>query len=75
VRGSQGTFTYADRRLAYTRYGDGPRLVVLLHGLLFSCRMHDELGRTLARACVVTLDLHGHGESDRPRDMWRYSMP
>ena len=24
---------------------------------------------------VITLDLLGHGESDRPRDMWRYSMP
>jgi pimeloyl-ACP methyl ester carboxylesterase len=24
---------------------------------------------------VVTLDLLGHGRSDRPRDMWRYSMP
>ncbi|CAA9510977.1 MAG: alpha/beta hydrolase fold, partial [uncultured Solirubrobacterales bacterium] len=24
---------------------------------------------------VVCLDLLGHGASDRPRDMWRYSMP
>ena len=24
---------------------------------------------------VICLDLLGHGESDRPRDMWRYSMP
>jgi pimeloyl-ACP methyl ester carboxylesterase len=24
---------------------------------------------------VVTIDLLGHGESDRPGDMWRYSMP
>jgi pimeloyl-ACP methyl ester carboxylesterase len=23
---------------------------------------------------VITLDLLGHGRSDRPRDMWRYSM-
>jgi pimeloyl-ACP methyl ester carboxylesterase len=23
---------------------------------------------------VITVDLLGHGESDRPRDMWRYSM-
>ncbi len=26
-------------------------------------------------ARVVCLDLLGHGASDRPRDMWRYSMP
>ena len=24
---------------------------------------------------MISLDLLGHGESDRPRDMWRYSMP
>ena len=23
---------------------------------------------------MITLDLLGHGHSDRPRDMWRYSM-
>ena len=24
---------------------------------------------------MITLDLLGHGESDKPRDMWRYSIP
>src|SRR6185436_266699 len=64
------------QRLAYETYGDGPKLTVLLHGLLFSRRMHDELARALADRGhrVVTLDLLGHGASDRPRDMWRYSM-
>jgi pimeloyl-ACP methyl ester carboxylesterase len=49
---------------------------VLLHGLLFSQRMHDSLARALAERGhrVVTLDLLGHGASDRPTDMWRYSM-
>ena len=27
-----------------------------------------------AATASITLDLLGHGESDRPRDMWRYSM-
>src|SRR5687768_1897664 len=38
--------------------------------------MHDELARALAERGnrVITLDLLGHGASDRPRDMWRYSM-
>ena len=51
-------------------------MVVLLHGLLFSQRMHDELARALADRGhrVLTLDLLGHGESDRPTDMWHYSM-
>ena len=50
--------------------------MVLLHGLLLSGRMHEPLARALAARGnrVITLDLLGHGESDRPRDMWRYSM-
>jgi pimeloyl-ACP methyl ester carboxylesterase len=69
-------FAHGGRELAYEIYGDGPKLTVLLHGLLFSKRMHGELARALADRGhrVVTLDLLGHGESDRPRDMWDYSM-
>ena len=72
----KGGFEYGGQRLAYETYGDGPKLTVLLHGLLFSKRMHDELARSLADRGhrVVTLDLLGHGESDRPPDMSRYSM-
>ena len=71
------TFTLDGQRLAYTVHGEGPRAVVLLHGLLFSQRMHEALARALAGHGnrVVTLDLLGHGESDRPNDQWRYSMP
>jgi pimeloyl-ACP methyl ester carboxylesterase len=50
--------------------------LILLHGLLLSQEMHRPLAEALA-ACgnrVITLDLLGHGRSDRPRDMWRYSM-
>jgi len=71
-----GGFEYGEHRLAFASYGDGPKLTVLLHGLLFSGRMHDVLARALAERGhrVVTLDLLGHGASDRPTDMWRYSM-
>jgi pimeloyl-ACP methyl ester carboxylesterase len=71
------TFTLDGQRLAYTVHGAGPRPVVLLHGLLLSQRMHEALAEALAARGnrVVTLDLLGHGESDRPRDQWRYSMP
>jgi pimeloyl-ACP methyl ester carboxylesterase len=71
------SFSLDGQRLAYTEYGEGPRLTVLLHGLLFSQRMHETLARALADRGhrVVTFDLLGHGESDRPRDKWRYSMP
>jgi pimeloyl-ACP methyl ester carboxylesterase len=72
----EGGFEYGEHRLAYASYGDGPKLTVLLHGLLFSGRMHEALARALAERGhrVVTLDLLGHGASDRPADMWRYSM-
>ncbi len=71
------TFTLDGQRLAYTVHGTGPRVVVLLHGLLFSQRMHERLAEALAERGnrVVTFDLLGHGESDRPLEIWRYSMP
>jgi pimeloyl-ACP methyl ester carboxylesterase len=70
------TFTHFGQRLSYAEYGSGDRTVVLVHGLLLSKRMHDPLARALAERGnrVITLDLLGHGASDRPRDMWRYSM-
>jgi pimeloyl-ACP methyl ester carboxylesterase len=71
-----GVFTHDGSNLAYTSFGEGPRTVVLLHGLLFSQRLHRELALALAERGhrVVTLDLRGHGDSDRPRDMGAYSM-
>ncbi|HEX3910941.1 MAG TPA: alpha/beta hydrolase [Solirubrobacteraceae bacterium] len=52
------------------------RPVILVHGLLLSQQMHKPLAEDLAARGnrVITVDLLGHGESDRPRDMWRYSM-
>ena len=49
---------------------------MLVHGLLLSQKMHKPLAKSLAARGnrVVTMDLLGHGRSDRPRDMWRYSM-
>ena len=72
----ESTFTLGGHRLAYTTYGEGPRVTVLVHGLLLSQRMHAELAQALAERGnrVVTIDLLGHGRSDRPADMWRYSM-
>jgi pimeloyl-ACP methyl ester carboxylesterase len=42
-------------------------------GALAGVALAQELARRGNR--VVTLDLLGHGESDRPLEMWRYSMP
>jgi pimeloyl-ACP methyl ester carboxylesterase len=63
-------------RLEYTEYGSGEQWVVLLHGQLMPRRMHQPLARSLAAEGlhVVTLDLLGHGRSDRPSDPLVYSM-
>jgi len=52
------------------------RPLILVHGLLLSQLMHRPLAEDLAALGnhVITVDLLGHGESERPRDMWRYSM-
>jgi pimeloyl-ACP methyl ester carboxylesterase len=52
------------------------RPLILVHGLLLSQEMHRPLAEDLASRGnrVITVDLLGHGQSDRPRDMWRYSM-
>src|ERR1700722_3415378 len=52
------------------------RPVILIHGLLLSQTMDHPLAEDLAARGnrVITVDLLGHGESDRPRDMWHYSM-
>src|SRR2546428_12076032 len=70
-------FEHQGHRLVYSEYGSGQRPVILLPGLLLSRKMHAPLAEALAEKGnrVVCLDLLGHGESDRPRDMWRYSMP
>jgi pimeloyl-ACP methyl ester carboxylesterase len=70
-------FQLEGQRLAYTVHGAGPRVMVLLPGLLLSQKMQVPLARELARrgSRVITFDPLGHGDSDRPREMWRYSMP
>lgn len=69
-------FEHDGHQLAYAEHGSGPRAIVLLPGLLFSQRMQEPLAEALAARGnrVITLDPLGHGRSDRPRDMWRYSM-
>jgi pimeloyl-ACP methyl ester carboxylesterase len=72
-----GSFTHDGFRLVYDEYGSGQRPLVLLPGLLLPRLMHRPLAQALAERGnhVYVLDFLGHGESDQPRDMWRYSMP
>jgi pimeloyl-ACP methyl ester carboxylesterase len=71
-----GDFDYGGHRLEYTEYGSGDHVVVLLHGQLMPRRMHEPLARAVAGEGyrVYTLDLLGHGRSDKPTDPALYSM-
>jgi pimeloyl-ACP methyl ester carboxylesterase len=72
-----GQFLYEGHRIEYDSYGEGERLLVLVHGLLMNRRMFEGLAPALARRGnrVVCVDLLGHGRSDRPEDLRLYSMP
>ena len=69
-------FDFDGHCLHFRAFGEGDRVTVLVHGLLLSHRMQEPLARALAARGhrIVVLDLLGHGLSDRPPDMWRYSM-
>lgn len=75
--GSTRHFTHEGHRLVYEEHGSGNRPLVLMPGLLLPRSMHRPLAEALAERGnrVILLDLLGHGESDRPPEMWQYSMP
>jgi pimeloyl-ACP methyl ester carboxylesterase len=70
------SFKHDGHRLVYDEYGKGERPIVLMPGLLFNRKMHQPLAEELAERGhrVLCLDLLGHGDSDRPEEMWEYSM-
>lgn len=54
-------------RIHYKSYGKGKEALVLVHG--WGCRMghwRDQIADLSTRNRVITLDLPGHGESDKP---------
>jgi pimeloyl-ACP methyl ester carboxylesterase len=57
------------QRLYYEIYGEGPRVVVYLHGILLDANLNRRLAVNLAARGnrVILLDLPGHGLSDKPR--------
>jgi pimeloyl-ACP methyl ester carboxylesterase len=69
-------FAYEGHRIVYEEHGEGDRPLVLIHGLLMNRRMFDRLAPEMGRRGnrVITVDLLGHGESDRPPEMTNYSM-
>jgi pimeloyl-ACP methyl ester carboxylesterase len=72
----EGYVTFNGQRLAYAEYGEGERVLVLVHGLLMNRHMYDHLAPEIASRGfrVITVDLLGHGASDMPTDMRAYNM-
>jgi pimeloyl-ACP methyl ester carboxylesterase len=72
-----GEFRYQGYRISYDEYGSGDRPLVLIHGLLMNRRMFERMSAEMAERGnrVICVDLLGHGASDRPEDLQRYSMP
>jgi pimeloyl-ACP methyl ester carboxylesterase len=70
------SFTHRGRRISYCEYGEGPRVLVLTHGLLMDRRMYTKLAPAIAARGyrVITVDMLGHGLSDQPHEMTAYSM-
>lgn len=55
--------------------GDGPA-IVLLHGFTGSASSWGSFRDLLQERCtVVAVDIAGHGDSDKPRDLEHYRMP
>jgi pimeloyl-ACP methyl ester carboxylesterase len=74
---TEGSFRFNGHRIAFADYGEGDRVLVLAHGLLMNRHMYDNLAPEMASRGlrVITVDLLGHGASDKPSDMRAYSMP
>ncbi len=70
-------FEHKGRRIAYRELGEGPRVLVMTHGLLMDARMFSALAPAVAARGhrVILVDMLGHGASDQPHDMTAYSMP
>jgi pimeloyl-ACP methyl ester carboxylesterase len=71
-----GQTFHGGHRLEYTEHGAGDRWVVLLSSRLAPRTTHLQRARSIAAsgAHVVTVDLLGHGRSDRPGDPMLYSL-
>ncbi len=71
------SFKHQGRRLVYETRGKGKRPIILLPGMLMGHKMHCPFAEALAEKGnrVIMFDPLGHGSSDRPENMWNYSMP
>lgn len=72
----EGTWRWQGHRLRYETYGEGPRTLVYVHGLLLPAQVNRPLARALAERGhrVVLPELLGHGGSDAPRHATQHRL-
>lgn len=70
------SFLFEGHRVTYRSYGEGDRVLILIHGLLMNGGMFARLAPEMAARGnrVVCVDLLGHGASDAPERFSLYSM-
>jgi pimeloyl-ACP methyl ester carboxylesterase len=68
IAGEEGGFDWRGRRIAFTRRGDGPPILLIhgIHAAAWSYEWHDNVDYLARANTVYTIDLLGFGRSDRP---------
>ena len=68
IGGTEGWFTWRGHRVAYTRRGAGPNLLLVhaIHAAAWSYEWRHAVDRLAERHTVWTIDQVGFGRSDRP---------
>ncbi len=68
IGGEEGGFEWRDRRIAFTRRGEGPPILFIhgIHAAAWSYEWRDNVDYFARRNTVYTLDLLGFGRSERP---------
>ena len=68
IGGEEGGFEWRDRRIAFTKHGEGPP-ILLVHGIhpaAWSYEWRNNVDALARTNTVYTIDLLGFGRSDRP---------
>ncbi len=68
IGGEEGGFEWRGRRIAFTRRGSGPPILLVhgIHAAAWSYEWHDNVEYLAKDNTVYTIDLLGFGRSDRP---------
>src|SRR6478672_554476 len=68
IGGEEGGFEWRGRRIAFTRRGSGPPILLIhgIHAAAWSYEWHDNVEYLSRGNTVYTIDLLGFGRSDRP---------